>query len=312
MAAKGKRPVAGVRRTVAELEAELERRIAELRKLTAERDEALARETAVAEVLGVINSSPGDLAPVFDMILDKAMRLCEAAFGMLGTIDGDELRTVAARGLPQAYVEFRKNNPPVHGPGRARILAGERVVHILDLRDEEFYRTDDLNRRAIVDLGGARTVLLVALEKDGVVLGHIGVYRQEVQPFSEKQIALLQNFAAQAVIAMENARLITETREALEQQTATAEVLGVINASPGNLVPVFDAMLEKAVRLCEFDFGLLWMFDGKVFRAGASHGAPPPYAEFLKDATTRPFPGTVLGLIAEGDDVVHVPDVAPL
>jgi hypothetical protein len=115
MAAKGKRPVAGGRRTVAELEAELERGTAELRKLTAERDEALARETAVAEVLGVINSSPGDLAPVFGAILDKAMRLCEAAFGMLGTIDGDELRTVAARGLPQAYVEFRKDNSPVHG-----------------------------------------------------------------------------------------------------------------------------------------------------------------------------------------------------
>jgi hypothetical protein len=115
MAAKGKRPGARGRRTVAELEAELESRTAELHKLTAERDEALARETAVAEVLGVINSSPGDLAPVFGAILDKAMRLCEAAFGMLGTIDGDELRTVAARGLPQAYVEFRKDNSPVHG-----------------------------------------------------------------------------------------------------------------------------------------------------------------------------------------------------
>src|SRR6516165_12223211 len=218
-----------------QLIADLQRQLAECQ---AERDEALEQQTATAEVLGAINSSPGDLAPVFDAILDKAMRLCEAAFGMLGTIDGDELRTVAARGLPQAYVEFRKNNPPVHGPGRARILAGERVVHILDLRDEEFYRTDDLNRRAIVDLGGARTVLLVALEKDGVVLGHIGVYRHEVQPFSEKQIALLQNFAAQVVIAMENARLLTETREALEQQTATAEILQVINSSPGDLAPV--------------------------------------------------------------------------
>src|SRR5262249_31356116 len=179
--------------------------------------EALARETAVAEVLGVINSSPGDLVPVFDTILDKAMRLCEAAFGMLGIIDGDELRSVAARGLPQAYVEFRKNNSPVHGPGRARILAGERVVHILDLRDEEFYRTDDPNRRAIVDLGGARTVLLVALEKDGVLLGHIGVYRQERRAFTAKQIALWQNFAAQAVIAMENARLLGELRQRTDE-----------------------------------------------------------------------------------------------
>jgi class 3 adenylate cyclase len=197
--------------------------IAELRRQlderTAEREEALARETATAEVLQVINSSPCDLAPVFDAILEKAMRLCEAAFGMMGTIDGDELRTVAARGLPQAFVEFRKNNPPVHGSGtaRARILAGERVAHILDLTNEEFYRTADPNRRAVVDLGGARTVLLVALEKDGIVLGHIGVYRQEVQTFSGKQIALLQNFAAQAVIAMENARLLGELRQRTEE-----------------------------------------------------------------------------------------------
>src|SRR5215469_3129685 len=299
MAAKGKRPVAGGRRTVAELEAELERRTAELRKLTAERNEALARETAVAEVLGVINSSPGDLAPVFDAILDKAMRLCEAAFGMMGTIDGDELRTVSARGLPQAYVEFRKDNSPVHGPGRARILAGERVVHILDLRNEEFYRTADPNRRAVVDLGGARTVLLVALEKDGVVLGHIGVYRQEVQSFSEKQIALLQNFAAQAVIAMENARLLTETREAVEQQTATAEVLQVINSSPGDLAPVFDAMLEKAIRLCDAAFGVLHTFDGKAVHAVALRNLPEAFAEYslaepLRSDPERSFMGRAI------------------
>jgi GAF domain-containing protein len=158
-------------------------------RLITETKEALEQQTATAEVLQVINSSPGDLAPVFDAILEKAMRLCEAAFGMMGTIDGDELRTVAARGLPKAFAEFRKDNPPVHGSGtaRARILSGERVVHILDLRNEEFYRTADPNRRAVIDLGGARTVLLVALEKDGVLLGHIGVYRQEVQSFSESR-----------------------------------------------------------------------------------------------------------------------------
>jgi hypothetical protein len=111
---------------------------------------------------------------------------------------------------------------------------------------------------------------------------------------------------------MENARLITETREALEQQTATAEVLGVINSSPGDLAPVFDAMLERAVRLCEFDFGMMWIFDGEFFRAVASYRAPQAYADFLANAVTRPFAGTVLGQIAEGDEIVHVPDVAPL
>jgi adenylate cyclase len=180
----------------------------------------LEQQTATAEVLQVINSSPGDLAPVFEAILEKAMRLCEAAFGMLGTVEGGELRTVATSGLPQAYLEFRRTNPPVHGPGRARILAGERVVHILDLRNEEFYQTGDFNRRAIVDLGGARTVLLVALEKDGIVLGHLGVYRQQVRPFTDKQIALLENFAAQAVIAMENARLLGELRQRTEEVAA--------------------------------------------------------------------------------------------
>jgi GAF domain-containing protein len=280
-------------------------------RLITETREALEQQTATAEVLGVINSSPGDLAPVFDAMLERALRLCGAAFGMLGTVDGDELRTVAARGLPRAYVEFRKNNPAVHGPGRARILAGERVVHILDLSNEEFYRTSEPNRRAVVDLGGARTVLLVALEKDGGVLGHIGVYRQEVKPFTEKQIALLQNFAAQAVIAMENARLITETREALEQQTATAEVLQVINSSPGNLGPVFEAMLDKAHMLCGAEHGSLGTYDGDYFRAVVSRGYPAAVLERLKggfhgleNPVTRP--------LFDGARFVQFPDLGEI
>jgi len=230
----------------------------------------------------------------------------------MGTIDGDELRTVSARGLPNAFVEFRKNNPPVHGSGtaRARILAGERVVHILDLRNEEFYRTADPNRRAVIDLGGARTVLLVALEKDGVILGHIGVYRQEVQSFSEKQIALLQNFAAQAVIAMENARLLTETREALEQQTATAEVLQVINSSPGDLAPVFDAILDKALHLCEANFGTFWKRDGDRFYPGALRGVPPAFAKYMRREPLLPAPNSGLGRAAGGEPCVHIADIA--
>src|ERR1051325_6064776 len=230
-------------------------------RLIAETREALDQQTATAEVLGVINSSPGELGPVFDAMLEKAIRLCEAAFGQLLTYDGERFHSAALQGVPTPFADFMGRNPGIFGrcTAPARLLSGERVVHVSDLKDDDTYRSGEANRRALVDLGGARTLLSVPLLKDEVLLGTIMIYRQEVRPFSDKQIALLQNFAAQAVIAMENARLITETQEALEQQTATAEVLGVINSSPGDLAPVFDAVLEKAMRLCDADFGTFWI-----------------------------------------------------
>ena len=271
------------------------------RLITAQR-EALEQQTATAEVLQVINAKPGDLAPVFDAMLEKAMRLCEAAFGFLAIYDGEQFRPTALRGVPDALASYFATGMDQPRPGEAhwRLLAGEELVHNLDQMDEDAYRSGSPLRRAIVDLGGARSALVVALRKDGVLLGALTIYRREVRPFSDKQIALLQNFAAQAVIAIENTRLLTEQREALEQQTATAEVLQVINVSPGNLAPVFDTILEKATHLCGSDLGILLAYDGGAFQTIAWRDVPPPFVEFITRGPMRPGPTTGLARMVPG------------
>src|SRR6516162_1390647 len=208
--------------------ADLERQLA---ASNAERDKAQAREAALAEVLQVINSSPDDLAPVFDAMLDRALALCGAAFGSLWIYDGERVHAVALRGHPPDSAKFLQGTAhPVDHNAHGRLLRGEPVVHIADVADDEAYRAGDPLRRNLVELTGGRTLLAVPLWKEGRFLGDFVIYRREVRPFLDKEITLLENFAAQAVIAMENARLLSETREALEQQTATAEALGVINS----------------------------------------------------------------------------------
>jgi len=281
-------------------------------RLIAETREALEQQTATAEVLQVINSSPADLDPVFGAILEKAFQVCGGVQGSLLTFEGGRPRLAAARNLSPDFVEIIRKEWERRGPlenhPMARLARGERVVQILDMAVADFYKDGDPTAIAAVEIGNVHTVIFVALIKDSAPLGAFVIARREVRAFTDKQIALLQNFAAQAVIAMENARLMNETREALEQQTATAEVLGVINSSPGDLAPVFDAILEKAHALCGAEIGSLTIYDGEENRAVATRGLVPGFADRLRQGF-RPGPAHPIRKLLSGARIVQVPDV---
>ena len=274
-------------------------------------DEALAREAATAEVLQVINSSPGNLAPLFEVMLDKAANLCAAEAGVLFTYEYEHFRVAAWHGTLTPLRDFLTREPLRPGPktGLGVMARERRLIHITDVSKRDSYKQRDPLTVASVELGGIRTFMAVPLVKEGSLLGAFTLYRQRVEPFTDRQVELIRTFADQAVIAMENARLLTETREALDQQTATAEVLQVINSSPGDLAPVFAAVLEKGVRLCEANFGVLLTYDGHDFHTAALHDVPPLYTEFMTRNPPQPGPQSAMGRILRGERVVCIDDV---
>ena len=288
------------------------RLLSELRQRTADLTESLEQQTATSEVLRAISSSPGELQTVFATMLENATRICEAEFGNLLLYDGHIFRHASVRG-PAAWEEFRRSNPVV--PFNPKILlyraaATRQVQHVADLTMDETYLERDPAVVSMVEVSGARTVLVVPMLKENELVGAIGIFRTDVRPFTDKQIALVQNFAAQAVIAIENARLLNELRESLAQQTATSDVLRVISSSPGELEPVFQAMLGNATRLCEANSGTLALRDGDALRAVALHGGRGDYAdERRRNPVFRPAPNVPVMRAVTTKQVQHVADM---
>ena len=270
----------------------------------------LEQQTATSDVLQVISSTPGDLQPVFATMLENAVRICDANFGNIYRWDGDALRLVASQNAPPVFAEARRLSAfrPSPRTPTGRMIANKKVVHTADLRAEQAYADRDPWIVAGVELGGVRTVLMVPMLREDELIGALSVYRQEVRPFTEKQIALVENFAAQAVIAIENARLLNEIRQSLEQQTATAQVLQVISRSTGNLAHVFTTMLENATSICQANFGTLYLKEGDGFRATATHNAPPAYEE-ARAQVVHPSPHTTLWQAANSKRPVQIADV---
>ena len=286
----------------------------EVARLTRERDEALEQLSATSEVLQVISSLPGNLEPVFQAMLENALRICEAKFGTLYLCEGGTLRPVAdTQRAPLAYIKARKQKsrlPPVADGPVGGVLITKQVVHIADLKKLQSYVEHHPRAVDAVELGGFRTGLGVPLLRDNELIGVINIMRQEVRPFTDKQIKVVENFAAQAVIAIENTRLLSELRQSLEQQTATAEVLRVISSSPGELALVFQNLLDNATRLCVADFGLMFEYNGGSFQLMAQLGADQDYVEYMRREPFHPRPETLTGRVLQARGPVQIEDFA--
>ena len=299
---------------------ELHQRTNDLTERTNDLTEALERQTATSDVLQIISSSPGDLQPVFETMLENAVRICDATFGNIYRAEGDGLRNVTTHNTPPVFTEALRSSP-YFSPGPKnpvrRMMTTKAVVHVADVAATEAYAEGEPISIASVELGGTRTLMIAPMLKDNELVGAFTLARQEVRPFTEKQIALVQNFAAQAVIAIENARLLNELRqrtadlsEALEQQTATSEVLQVISGSPSDPQPVFEAMLEKAVRVCDATFGGIYRYEGGANHLLATHNTPVAFVEALNQSPSNRPTSSISARLLATKSAVQVVDLA--
>ena len=279
-------------------------------ELIRERDEALEQQAATVEVLKVISRSTFDLPKVLNSLVEAAARLCEADTAQILRPSGTDgsYYTAASYRLTPDFKEHARTRTLTPGRGTVvgRVLLERKSVQVSDVFSDPEYTSGEAAR-----LGGWRTLLGVPLLREGIPIGLLVLHRAAVRPFTDKQIELIETFAAQAVIAIENTRLLNELRQSLEQQTATSEVLQVISSSPGELEPVFNAMLANATHICEAKFGTIFQFDGERFRCMAEVGSPPVFAEFLKQqGSFQPLKGSQLDRIMRTKQVSHTADYA--
>jgi GAF domain-containing protein len=281
-------------------------------RLLNELRESLQQQTATSEVLGVISSSPGELEPVFEAMLENATRICEAKFGNFLLYDGNAFRVAAMHGAPPGWAELRAREPVFHPrPNNplSRVVITKQLQHIADITTEEAFIERDPSFVPLGEVAGARTLLIVPMLKENELIGALGIYRQEVRPFTDKQIELVKNFAAQAVIAIENTRLLNELRESLQQQTATADVLKVISRSTFDLKSVLNTLVESAARLCEADMAALARPKGSIYGYDAMFGHSPEHEAYLSTHPAGIDRGTAVGRTLLEGKIVHINDV---